>query len=382
MRCRFFSISVVIFQKRNKKLNSESRSSYGRVLQHVWKQNAAMRILIAFCLWLLLCPSVQAAQTIHPGFKTLGVWEPGTAIRLDFAIWYPARRAPFTLDYGDWVFSAARGATPFPGQHPLILLSHDSPGSRFSLHMLASELARNGFVVAAPTHTGDNLNDMRFLYTGAQLISRAEELRAALDILLQHPSTASFIDPQHIAILGIGPGATAAIMLAGGGLDPQGWSGYCTGKGQDPYCQPWVEPRMDTLVTTPYLDASFLDKRIRAVVAVAPAYGMLLTKESLSSIQIPILLLRAEKDTLCPQYLAESIRDALPASAGYAVISNADAISLTSPCGKGTLAQTLPEICRPLPERTQVQAELAEEAVHFFLTHLETAIQPASSQKD
>ncbi len=363
-------------------MNANAPSPYGRPVQPFWKRNATVRILIVFCLWLLLCATVQAAQTIHPGFKTLGVWEPETAIRLDFAIWYPARRAPFTLDYGDWVFSAARGATPLPGQHPLILLSHDSPGSRFSLHMLASELARNGFVVIAPTHTGDNLNDMRFLYTGAQLISRVEELRASLDILLQHPSTASLIDPQHIGILGIGPGGTAGIMLAGGELDPQRWDEYCTGKKNDPYCQSWVKPRMDALVTTPYLNTSFLDKRIRAAVAVAPAYGMLLEPTTLSSIQIPILLLHAEKETLCPQYLVESIRAALPATADYAVITNADAISLTSPCGKGTLAQTLPEICRPVPERAQVQAELAEKATLFFLTHLGTAAQFSSLKKD
>ena len=43
------------------------------------------------------------------------------------------------------------------GKHPLILLSHDSAGSRFSLHELASELARNGFVVLAFTHPGDNV---------------------------------------------------------------------------------------------------------------------------------------------------------------------------------------------------------------------------------
>ena len=333
------------------------------------------RFLLVFCLC-LLCATAQAAQTVHPGFKTLGVWEPTTAIRLDFAIWYPARRSPFTLDYGDWVFSAARGATPLSGRHPLVLLSHDSSGSRFSLHALASELARNGFVVAAPTHAGDNLNDMSLIYTGAQLISRTEQLRAALDILLENDATAPLIDPQCIGILGVGPGGTAALMLAGGHLDPQGWTGYCAGGKTDPYCQAWVEPRMDALVKTPYLDASFLDRRIRAVAAVAPTYGMLLTRRALSSIQVPVLLIRAEKEALCPDYLAESVRNALPAASEYAVIPNADAITLTSPCGKGTLAQTLPEMCRPSPVRTQVQADLGELATQFFLARLKDVSPP------
>ncbi len=343
-------------------------------------QRVTYRFLLTLCLC-LLCATAQAAQTLHPGFKTLGVWEPDSAIRLDFAIWYPARRSPFKLDYGDWVFSAARGATPLQGRHPLILLSHDSPGSRFSLHALASELARNGFVVAAPTHAGDNLNDMRLLYTGAQLVQRARQLYTALDILLQHPATASLIDSRRIGILGVGPGGTAALMLAGGRLDPRGWDGYCTGKTEDPYCQLWTRSRMEALAATPGLDASFLDKRILAAAAVAPTYGMLLTPGALSSVHIPVLLLGAEKEPLCPPRLTEAIRDAFSATPEYAVIPDADAITLTSPCGNGTLVQTLPELCRPVPERAQVQADLAESATRFFLDHLQPAGLPEEDEQ-
>ena len=57
--------------------------------------------------------------------------------------------------------SASRGAAPVEGQHPLVVLSHDSAGSRFSLHALASQLARNGFVVVAPTHAHDNVDSLK-----------------------------------------------------------------------------------------------------------------------------------------------------------------------------------------------------------------------------
>ncbi len=334
-----------------------------------------LRFLLVFCLY-LLCATAQAAQTPQPGFKTLGVWEPVKGIRLDFAVWYPTTRSPFKLDYGDWVFSAARGGAPLPGRHPLVLLSHDSPGSRFSLHALAGKLARNGFVVAAPTHAGDNLNDMSMLYTGTQLIGRAEQLRAALDILLQNPATEPLIDSQRIGVLGVGPGGTAALMLAGARLDPEGWNGYCAGRTEDPYCSRWVEPRMDALAATPHLDASFRDRRIRTAAAVSPSYGMLLTRTALSRIRIPILLLHAEKAILDPPSLSESVRTAFPVPPAYATLPNASAVTLTSPCGNGTLAQTLPELCRPVPERTAVQTGLAEKAVEFFLSELGTPNPP------
>ena len=80
----------------------------------------------------LVCPAYAAP--LQPGFKTLGIWEPTQNIRLDFAVWYPSRSTPFQVNYGDWSFSAARGRAPVEGKHPLILLSHDSAGSRFSLH--------------------------------------------------------------------------------------------------------------------------------------------------------------------------------------------------------------------------------------------------------
>lgn len=51
----------------------------------------------------------------------------------------PAVPHPFRSITETGASPAARGRPPVEGKHPLILLSHDSAGSRFSLHELASD---------------------------------------------------------------------------------------------------------------------------------------------------------------------------------------------------------------------------------------------------
>ena len=145
------------------------------------------RRFLFFLLAFLILTCTAYAAPLQPGFKTLGIWDPAKNVRLDFAVWYPSRSASFQVNYGDWSFSAARGRPPVEGKHPLILLSHDSAGSRFSLHELASELARNGFVVLAFTHPGDNVDDMGALFMPVQVTGRAKQLTQALDIALADP---------------------------------------------------------------------------------------------------------------------------------------------------------------------------------------------------
>lgn len=334
-------------------------------------------LLIFFMLFVLTpAPPAWSLPVVQPGFRTLGVWTPTTGIRLDLAIWYPTNRSPSSIDYGNWTFSAARGAPPLTGQHPLVLLSHDSAGSRFSLHQLATALVQKGFVVAAPTHIGDNIDNMNLLFTGDQLIQRTRQLSATLDTLLSHSDTSSLIDPQRIGILGIGPGGTAALLLAGARLDPRGWGSYCSASSariNDPYCSPWAKPRMDKLAGTPGIEASFRDRRIRIAAAVAPTYCMFLTPKGLSRIHIPLLLLKAGKDRLNrPPLDVEALTHALPPHlTQFGILPDANAAALMSPCSEN-LAQTLPELCLSVTPKVRgtVQLRLAQQASVFFLRHL------------
>lgn len=325
------------------------------------------------CFFLVLAVPAWAEPTYTAGFQTVGIWESERGLRLDVTLWYPSRRAASDLTYDDWTFRAARGATPVAGRHPLILLSHDTAGSRFSLHYLAEALARSGFVVAAPTHSGDSMDDMRYMFSTSQLVVRARELSALLDALLAGEH-AAMIDLSRVGVVGIGPGASAALLLTGAVLDGSGWQSYCRRAGaSDPYCSPWVLPRMDVMASES-LEASrnLTDPRIKAAVLVAPAYGMLFSRRGLTNVRTPLLLLRADLDGInrAPHH-AVAIQDALPVTPEFAVLEHTDKASLMAPCSP-SLTRMIPDLCVPAATANSARArtQLIERSQRFLLKHL------------
>lgn len=332
-----------------------------------------------YCLFVLsFSGAAQAEGQYTPGFQTLGIWEQERNLRLDVALWYPARKAPFDVQYDEWIFSVARGAAPVPGKRPLVILSHDTSGSRFTLHFLADALARCGFVVAALTHAGDNMDNMAHLFSLNQPVGRVRELKALLDVLLETKNTAAMIDAARVSVVGVGPGATAALLLVGGRLDDSGWAGYCRRAGaSDPYCSSWVSERMTHMAEAIVgLDAKPLaDPRIRAVVLVAPAYGMLFSRESLADVRLPLLLLRADLDQVNrgPHH-ALHIRDALPTPPEFFVLEHTDKPSLMAPCSSA-LTQLMPDLCLPSPaaHSQNSRRQLNDRVSRFLLDRLGAA---------
>lgn len=347
-----------------------------------------VRLILSTCLFFVCwCVGLTAAQAeipLTPGFQTLGIWEPARRLRLDVALWYPARRVAAEVKYNDWTFMVARGAAPVAGLHPLVLLSHDASGSRFTLHFLAEALARSGFVVAAPTHVGDNMDDMARMFSVDQPRGRALELKALLDVLLETERVAAMVDPQRVAVVGVGPGASAALLLAGARMDSSGWAGFCRRAGvTDPYCSPWVSQRMnvmaEALVKMPVEEAALSrDQRVRAAVLAAPAYGMFFSKKSMADVRIPLLLMRADLDGVnrAPHH-AEIIRDALPVPPVYDVLENTDKPSLMAPCSPA-LTEMLPDLCTPSPEANSARSrrQLVDKTVRFLIKQLGDATSP------
>ena len=318
-----------------------------------------------------------ARQNALVGFRTLGLWQADSNTRADLAVWYPAGRAPSELHYRPWTIKAARNAKALPGRFPLIIISHDSPGTRFSHHGSAEALAKSGFVVAALTHHGDNMDDMSHLFTLEQMRSRAAQIRAALDILLFNPDTHGFIDPRRIGVVGFGAGGTVALLLGGARLDGGNWPLHCDrAEADDPYCSPWVSSRMSALAASLPLLHPLADARVKAVAAVAPAYGMLFTPESLAELHIPTLILRAENDRINRFPLhADAIRDAMSRAPEYAVIAEADSTSLMSACPPSVL-RDLPELCSKVSveRRAHIHHQLNTLLSRFLLGQLGYAL--------
>jgi predicted dienelactone hydrolase len=114
------------------------------------------------------------------------------------------------------------------------------------------------------------------------------------------------------------------------------------------------------------------DARVKAVVAAAPAYGMLLTQESLTDVRIPTLILRAENDRINRAPLhADAIRSAMPHAPDYAVVTGADSAALMSPCPPPVL-RDLPELCSKVTveKRAHIHHQLNTFLHRFLLERL------------
>ncbi|MFT4301524.1 MAG: dienelactone hydrolase family protein [Desulfovibrio sp.] len=330
--------------------------------------------ILTLCLCFLLIPALNArADFYNVGFRTLGHWDGESGLRLDVNLWYPSVRPPRDFQYGPWEISAARGGKAVEGRFPLILLSHDTAGSRFSYHDTAAWLAASGFVVAAPTHPGDNMDNMDLLLTWQQLSNRVRELSSLIPLLLNDPEAEPTIDPDRIGVLGFGAGGTAALLLGGALPDCEGWQNYCAQAGtHDMYCNVWAKNRMEGLCRSLPLSKSLADTRIKAVAAVAPGFGMLFNRDSFRWFYPPLLLMAASNDGLNNTALhARRIYEFTGKKARWLVLDKADAGALMAPCPPALEAE-LPELCRSVREedRKNIHKNMFAALSEFFLHYL------------
>ena len=334
----------------------------------------ALRTLLALGLFVLAWPETPfAADAAHVGFRTLGHYDQQNGQSLYVNVWYPATRDERELSYGLWEFFAAREAAPLAGRHPLLLLSHDTFGTRFSYHDTAHALAALGFVVAAPNHGTDNMDNMDDLLTLNQLRNRVRELSASLDLLLASPLLESSIDPQRIGLLGFGAGGTAALLLGGALPDCLDWPAYCAGSAADDvYCQTWAKQRLDVLCQQLPLQQSWADPRIKAVAVAGPSLAMLFSHTSFRYFYPPLLIIAAAKDSANPQERHSlRVHELLGRKPRYVRLPDADAGALMAPCSR-LLASQLPELCYSIAENERMALhKLVHDALRdFFLQYL------------
>lgn len=116
-------------------------------------------------LWAIVLSTLivqQAAEASdNVGVRQIAAPSKERGINLDVTVWYPARSGGKPVTLGESVFfvgtPAMRDASLSDGKLPLILLSHGAglAGNAQALSWIAMPLAKQGFIVAAPTHPGN-----------------------------------------------------------------------------------------------------------------------------------------------------------------------------------------------------------------------------------
>ncbi len=164
---------------------------------------AAAALLLAAC-----ATTTSAAQPVSPA--PLQAAQPGPVVRdgVAFVRLNVADGAQPAIEAGVWY-----PAGPVSGRRPLIVISHGAGGDYRSHRDTAEALARAGFVVVAPTHTGDNWRDQS---RATDVVDRTRQLSVLIDYMLGQWDAKAGVDPGRIGAFGFSSGGFTVLAAAGG----------------------------------------------------------------------------------------------------------------------------------------------------------------------
>ena len=259
----------------------------------------------------------QNAAAFQAGWRQISIAGPGPeAPATTVALYYPTQALAGAIPMGPFTPHVATAAAPESSVKGLIVLSHGTGGSELGHSRLAEGLAEQGYLVAALRHPRDNWQDQSLLNDspGTYFIERPRQVSWVIDALLRDPQWKDRIARDalgpRVGAVGHSAGGYTVLALAGGEPDLSRIAKHCdTERADDPiFCgtgrigQPTAQPS-----ATPSASAPLADRRVRAVVALAPV-GAVFTAQSLADIRLPVAIYGAEKDRwLVPRFHAEWI---------------------------------------------------------------------------
>lgn len=303
------------------------------------------------------------------GFQRVSVKDPGHP-DITVALWYPTTAKPGFILFGSTGERVASDGVVIGEGLPLIVVSHGTGGAAMSHADTAIALAESGFVVAAPTHPGDNYQDNSQVGRPDWLLNRSRHVQRVIDMALTEWKDRGHLDPLRIGVFGFSAGATTALIDIGGVPDLRRIASQCA-----------EHPEFVCKLTSPesYREAPpqpwQSDSRIRAAVIAAPGLGFIFEPGGLSKVRAAVQLWAGSGDQTVPFATnAGTVQKLLPRPADLHVVPRAIHYSFLIPCG----LLGPPEPCRD-PEgfdRVKFHKEFNRSVVRFFQRNL-----PASNAK-
>ncbi len=284
-------------------------------------------LLIAFSLAVYVYASALT-PTKPVGFQQITIADRGHR-PLAAAVWYPTSAKPGFALLGLRGERVATNAPVLGRNLPLIVISHGTGASSFSHADTALALAENGFVVVAPTHTGDNFQDDRNVGKPDWLVNRSRHIVKSIDAMLQDWDGRRHIDARKIGVFGFSAGATTALIDIGGTPDLSRISTQCAD-----------HPEFVCKLTAPasYRNVKQVgwisDPRISAAVIAAPGLGFIFEPNGLSNVHAAVQLWSGGADQTVPYSTnAGTVARLLPTPPEAKVVPRATHYSFLTPCG-------------------------------------------------
>lgn len=223
-------------------------------------------------LLLLLCAAGSAnaenCATSAVGYKVM------QAAGRVIAVWYPtkvpATQYAYSPNFSGLVALNAPASTVCGRTVPLVVFSHGDLGCGLQSIAFTEELARRGYVVAAPDHADAFLchtakvlfvpshrpAQPNFLapdaWSDGTFRDRRDDIAATIDAVLSNSELRTIVDSQNVGAAGHSLGGYTVVGMAGG----------------------W---------------ASWVDSRIRAVLALSPYVMPFQVRRTLGSVRVPLM---------------------------------------------------------------------------------------------
>ena len=276
----------------------------------------------------MLAPASARADGV--GYRDIRIDVDGEALLT--ALWYPTEAPLGHTSIGPFTMPAVLDAPFSAGPFGLILISHGTGGSRLNHRGTAIQLARAGYVVAAPEHTGDNWQDDRNAGRPANWRRRPGQLSAVLDRLLEDAEFREHIDPKRVGAIGHSAGGYSALALIGGKPDLRALARHCTERrDRDPVFCSYGRSEGHVQAAIPRMT----DRRVGAVVAVAPV-GALFSEGAFASVEAPTQIHRLDADRVLREpWHAHNIADLMGQNAGLIGHPGAHHFAFVSPFPTG-----------------------------------------------
>jgi predicted dienelactone hydrolase len=285
---------------------------------------------------------------MNAGCRALELADPVQGARVPLHVLYPTRAEARTETFGRYPLEVARDA-PVAGEGLLLVaVSHGNGGTPWAYRDLALHLARSGFAVLMIEHPGNSRSDNSLADTPANLGNRPRHLRLALDTAFADPTLAPHIQPGRAAAIGHSIGGYTALAVAGG----------------RPLALPNQTP--DGVAHPVPVDK---DRRLTALVLLAPALPWLMGPGALADVRIPLMVRTAELDRLAPPDFVEAVLRGLPPAArvDYDVVPGAGHFAFQSPFPPDMVDPAFPPSQDPPGfDRASYQAVLREQVRRFL----------------
>lgn len=288
----------------------------------------------------LLASSNVGAQTYDPIVYITEMTDASRARTMEVWLWGPGERQSVASKIGgNAVFEpvAGRAGDRFaPGRHPLLVLFHGTNGNTRSMAWLGSALAARGYIVVSANHPG---------FTSLQVTQdsmmetwlQAEDGRFLIDVLLASDQFAKSIDDKRIGSIGFSLGGYSALAIAGVRLQIQALQAFCRSHHEEATCKLFPDALYGPLVEDEPQNRDVADPRVRAAVSLAPGYVPAMSSESMSAIDVPVLVMTGSKDEMLPVGRHARLLAGRFARGEYIEFGDASHFSFLGTCATGAL---------------------------------------------